>query len=707
MYIAFFGRPADPAGLATQSQAFRTANAPSTIVELSAAYASSSAVHDLIDSFILNPESFQLYNTSPNLARGFVPTVYDNAFSHAPAAASVTYWNGLLDSGKTTRSNALLAILAGAQGGDAALFARKVQVATQFTRTLDAAGQRATFDNPASKLVVAAMIHSVPSMADDSAIGASIDAVMHRISALSTGSFVEAPAGTRKIVLLTSADQLSGNGARVSALAGALTSDLNGLRPGGPTWTVSIMTAAGTVTAIRDQLRSYDGAILIGRIPVATANGVPRLDLYRLPNCPLLQVDGTGEVSSFSWAGIDPRCKNGLVISILRGQSPQTELADVARKLDQMIAYHNASSATNNSWVQHLLYVEGGWFGGPDGHQAGQWDAWAGMTMFPQGAISYLDVGTSAPRRDAFVDCVTHNNEICGADLHGTPTVLEFEGPGTPGVFYSSDSLYWYPSTLAAQSVQAKYITLDSCSTQNFLVDQSVGTTLLMNGNALLTRGTTEISWIDNHHEEDVIRNEYALLQNGSTFAEVLYGRMESSTDSVQGDPYITMRPVPQGAQPKLVIDGTHYNAGVTALPINLPDSVNGSTLIQVVTYSNRGNADLHLRIGQGPIRIGLDTGSGFGSVIGDGSIVYVDDTQTFSDGRILVWPAFVSEIYGGASHATLAPGQSVAITYRLNVPVNTDGTPQSPGQYVWDLVNTSDDPASGRVLIRMIARVR
>lgn len=709
LYIAFFGRPADPAELDTKSKAFRAANAPSNIIDVYGAYANNPAMRNLVDSFANSPDSHQLYYTSPYLGRGFVRAVYDNVFSHAPDVAGDNYWTDQLLNGQVTRSGVLLAILAGAQRNDADLFARKVRLAMEFTRTLNSAGQRAIYDNPASKLIVSAMIHNVPSMADDSVFSASIGAVMQRLSALSSGSFAEAPAGTRKIVLLASADQMSSNGARVSALASALTSDLNGLRPTGPTWVVSTMTAASTVTAIREQLRAFDGGILIGRVPVATANGAPRLDVYRLPNCPLLQVDSNGEVSSFSWLGVDPRCKNGLVISILRGQSPQTDLSDVARKLDQMIAYHKTSSATNNSWAQQLLYVEGGWFGGPDAHQAGQFDAWAEIRMFPQDAISYLDVGTSEPRRDAFVKCITRNNEICGANLHGSPTLIQFEGPGTPGVFHSSDSISWVPSTLAAQSVQAKYITLNSCSTQNFLVDQSVGTALLMNGSALLTRGYAEDGWSSNHHEEDVIRNEYALLQNGSTFFEALYGRMETTPDSIQGDPFITMRPVPKGAQPRLSINGTHYNNAVSAFAVNMPDSVNGSTLTQVVTYSNRGDADLHLRIGMVPTRVGVDTGSsqGFELFGSDNTVFTVDFKQTFSDGRVLMWPAFVLDTYGGGMHATLKPGQNLAVTYRLTPPLNANGTPQSPGQYAWDLVNTSDDPTNGRVAIMLMARVR
>lgn len=709
LYIAYFGRPADPAGLASHAQAFSAAKAPTTIGGLYEAYAINSSVRTLVDDFANSVESHQLYNMGANLAHGPVYAIYDNLFSREPDSAGADYWAGQLKDGHVSRSSAILAILAGSKGSDADLIARKVRIATQFTHALDAAGQRAIYDGQVARLIVRAMIHSVPSMRDDSAVLASIDNVRSRLSALSSGTFVEAAGGVHKIVLLASTDQLASNGARLSALADALTSDLNNLRLGGPSWTVTIVPAAGTVAAIREQLRPFDSAILIGRVPVATSDGAPRIDVYRLPACPLLKVNDSGEVSNFSSAGIDPRCKNGLVISILRGQSPNTESGDVARKLDQMIAYHKSSSVGNSSWARALRYIEAAWLGGPDAHQAGQSDAWAGMTMFPLDAINYLDTGTSVQRRDAFVDCVTHNNEICGANLHGAPRSIQFEGPGTPGAFYSSDSIEWSPLNLAGLSVKAKYIALDSCSTQNFLYDQSVGTVLLMNGNALLTRGNVETTLISNRHEEYTIRNEYAMLQNGSTFVDALYGVMETTPNNVQGDPFITMRPVPLGPQPKLVIDGTHYNRGALALPVNLPDSVGGSKLTQVVTYSNRGDADLHLRIGVVPTRAGVDAGSsqGFEPLDTNGSVFYVEFVQTFSDGRVLAWPSFDVETYGGVMRATLKPGQSVAVTYHLNVPVGADGTPKRLGQYVSEVVNTSNDPASGRVIMTMTARVR
>jgi hypothetical protein len=613
----------------------------------------------------------------------------------------------LMASGKASRSNVLLAILAGANGSDADLVAHKVKIASQFTRTVDAAGMRAVYDGQLANLVVRTLIRSAPSMQDDTAIQAGIEQAMSRLSALHFGSFVEAPAGTHNIVLLASSDQLAANGGRISALADALTSDLNQLRAGGPTWTVSVQAAAGTVRAVREQLRAFDSAILIGRIPMPIRNGAPRLDLYRLPDCPLLDVDGNGTVSAFSADGIDPRCRLGSIISVLRGPSLLSESNDIARKLDQLTTYHKASSLKNASWLQRINYIEAGWFGDLAHHQAGIAETWATIPAALRPILDYRDEGKAIQRRDAFVNCITQNNEICGASLHGSPQALQFEGPGVPGTFYSDDSIDWSPASLSAGSVKAKYITLDSCSTQNFLEEQSVGTRLLMSGDTLLTRGTTEITWISNHNEEAVILYEYAMLLNGSTYAEALYGRMAGSSDAIQGDPYITMKPVPPGPKPKLVIDGIHHNRGAVSLNIAFPDSVNGSKLIKVITYSNRGDADLHLRVGMLPYRLGVDTGSGNGyqGLITNGSIVYIEYVQTHSDGRVLAWPAF--EMSGDAMVAILKPGQSVGVTYRLNVPVGTDGKPSQRGQFVWQVRNTSNDPASSSVFMEMSARVR
>jgi hypothetical protein len=473
---------------------------------------------------------------------------------------------------------------------------------------------------------------------------------------------------------------------------------------------VDVAAAGASVGAIRAQLKGYDGALLVGQVPVPTADGAPFLDVYRLPDCPAFDLDAGGRVlNATAMHSADPRCQNGVVLSVLRGTSTQAEPGELAAKLDQMIAYHRGSTDANAGWVQRFRMIEAGWFGGPAAQWGDQSDKWAAVGLYPANAIAYLNAGTSVQRRDAFLDCIGQNNEMCVANLHGASQYLAFEGPGTPGVFYSSDSTDWAASSLAAHAVKAKYIELASCNTQNFLADDSVGTTLLMRGNALLTRGTTTTTAIPSVYEEDVIRNEYALLGNGSTFAEAVYGRLEGSPASLQGDPWITMRPAPAGPQPKLVIDGRHQNGGALTVPVAMPDAAGGAGARRVVTLSNRGDADLHVRIGSMFAVTGVDYGTPQGgqSERGDNAQFETDLQQSFSDGRVLLWPAFTIEQNGGAMPVTLKPGQSVAITYRLTVRTGPDGKPKRPGLYTGQIAVTSDDPASARLYLAMQGRVR
>jgi hypothetical protein len=473
---------------------------------------------------------------------------------------------------------------------------------------------------------------------------------------------------------------------------------------------VSVAQADATIAGIRNQIKGFDGAILVGRIPVPTGNGVPFLDLYRLPDCPDFDLDAYGVVRNASALhSPNPRCQNGAVLSILRGTTAEAEYAELAAKLDQMIAYHRNGNAANADWAQRVRYIEAIWAGGGEFRWGDQSAKWAEIGMYAPSAVSYLTTGASGARRDAFLDCIGQDNEICGANMHGSPQFLQFEGPGVPGEFYSSDSLDWSAAALAAQSVKAKSIELASCSTQNFMADNSVGTSLLMRGKALLTSGVVAVTFYASSYEESLIRNEYGLLRDGGTFAEALYGRMEGSPRSIQGDPYITMRPLPSGPQPRLVIDGKHYQGGVQTVTLHMPDAAGGASVIRVVTFSNGGDADLHLRIGSTFAATGVDDGTAQGSEWeGGANAQYETDLkQIFSDGRVLAWPDFTLEQNGGMMPVTLKPGQSVGIAYKLSVRTGADGKPKRPGWYTGQLAVTSDDPGSLRVYLAMQGRVR
>lgn len=712
LYIGYFGRPADPGGLAYYTETFRKANAPTTILGLLSAFKTNVGVRAELESFALSDESQKLYPSCAWVGCDYtwIYAVYQGLFSRDPDVDGSQYWVNELDTKGATRAAVLLSVMAGAQSADAQLVARKVRMAVQFTRALDAAGQRGAYGGQLANVIVRAMLHNSPALADDAAVQANIDATILRISNLATGTVEEGGADSRKVLLLASAERLSDSGGRLSALADAMGNDLNQLRQNGVVWSVTVAKAANSVSAIRSQLKGYDGVILVGQVPVPVGGGAPFLDAYRLLDCPDFQVDSTGVVqNALAQHSADPRCQIGLIVSVLRGTTVQSDSAEVANKLDQMIAYHRASNVANAGWGQRFRFIEAGWFGGPENQWGDLSSNWLGTNLYAASAISYLNEGSSVQRRAAFLDCIGQSIEMCGLNVHGAPEYVAFEGPGAAGAFYSSDTTNWFGTELAPQSVKAKYIDLVSCSTQNFLGENSVGTSLLMRGSALLTHGQIAVVGVSSNYQNDLIKNEYALLQSGSTFAESLYGRMEGTPRSMQGDPYITMRPSPVGALPKLVIDGKHYRGGVATIPIMMSDAVGGTSVTRIISFSNRGNADLNVRIGSLFAVTGVDYGTAQGGEweYGYNAQYQTALTQIFSDGRVLSWPDFALESNGGAMPVMLKPGQSVAITYKLSVRTGTDGKPNRTGLYTGQLAITSDDPESARIYLAVQGRVR
>ncbi len=148
LYIAYFGRPADPNGLANFESALQTAGAPTDIQALVSAYAGNTAVRSLIDSFGKSAESLALYGStgsSAGAANAFVNAVFQNVLNRAPAASGLNFWSGAITSGSITQGEAALSIAAGAlvntstQGLlDAELVNARIAVSTEFTAQVSA-----------------------------------------------------------------------------------------------------------------------------------------------------------------------------------------------------------------------------------------------------------------------------------------------------------------------------------------------------------------------------------------------------------------------------------------------------------------------------------------------------------------------------------------------------------------------------------------
>lgn len=134
IYLGFFGRPADPDGLAFWSQTFSASGMPTTINGVIAAYPTNVRVRELIESFAKNEESLALYEGNTAV---FVNSVYVQLFNRNAEPAVRTFWGGFIDRNEMTRAEAILRLLDGALNGDAVVLSAKVAAATYFTAELD------------------------------------------------------------------------------------------------------------------------------------------------------------------------------------------------------------------------------------------------------------------------------------------------------------------------------------------------------------------------------------------------------------------------------------------------------------------------------------------------------------------------------------------------------------------------------------------
>lgn len=124
LYIAYFGRPADPVGLnywATQVDA--------TGGNLSVAIAGFSA----------SLESATLYASTSSTEK--ITAIYLNLFNRTPETAGLNYWVQQLDQNTLSPSNAAWQIMSNAGAGDSQAVANKLAIANAFTAQLDTAAE--------------------------------------------------------------------------------------------------------------------------------------------------------------------------------------------------------------------------------------------------------------------------------------------------------------------------------------------------------------------------------------------------------------------------------------------------------------------------------------------------------------------------------------------------------------------------------------
>ncbi len=179
LYISYFGRPADPAGLANFEAQLLAAGAPTDIQLLVPAYDTNAAVKTLIDAFGTSAESQTLYGSGTT--EEFIDAIFEHVLSRTPQAAGLQFWEGQLGGG-LSKGNAALAIMAGAlvnnstQGQlDATLIQNRITVAEQFTASVSSENAVGAYRGAPAAAMARAMLSGVVANSNVGSYQATID----------------------------------------------------------------------------------------------------------------------------------------------------------------------------------------------------------------------------------------------------------------------------------------------------------------------------------------------------------------------------------------------------------------------------------------------------------------------------------------------------------------------------------------------------
>jgi Domain of unknown function (DUF4214) len=121
LYVTFFGRPADPQGLAFWESTVDSA--------VGAGQTSESVLATVANEFAKSSE----FNAGGRSSVQNIAQLYQNMFGRAPEPGGLLFWSGRLEQGQLTIGQIASALTANMQNPDKAVFDNKVTAATAFT----------------------------------------------------------------------------------------------------------------------------------------------------------------------------------------------------------------------------------------------------------------------------------------------------------------------------------------------------------------------------------------------------------------------------------------------------------------------------------------------------------------------------------------------------------------------------------------------
>jgi hypothetical protein len=178
LYITYYGRPADPAGLAYWDGVMLADNAPTDIQSLNAAYSTNAAVKAIVDGFGGSSESQARYGTGNSL--NFINTIYSNALGRGADLGGLMYWGGLLNNHTMTQAQAALAIISAAAAepatsSDEQLVAKRLTVANYFTAQVSIQNAQSAYSGLAAVGYAEGILGGVTAVTDTAAYQSTVD----------------------------------------------------------------------------------------------------------------------------------------------------------------------------------------------------------------------------------------------------------------------------------------------------------------------------------------------------------------------------------------------------------------------------------------------------------------------------------------------------------------------------------------------------
>ena len=162
VYVAYFGRPADPDGLEY---------CVTKAVDTNGDWAG------IVAAFSSSAEAKALYNTSTDT--DFVSAIYQNLFGRAPEEGGLKYWTDQLTEGKITRDMLPLAIANGAQDSDLTTEQQRITAADEFTQELQTTKHTADYDGSTTTAAAREWLYGIgPDKADLDAAKSSLSTLV-------------------------------------------------------------------------------------------------------------------------------------------------------------------------------------------------------------------------------------------------------------------------------------------------------------------------------------------------------------------------------------------------------------------------------------------------------------------------------------------------------------------------------------------------